>query len=104
MADVTQLEWIAGTLAVAAFAVAYGWWIRHGLTERLMRCPETGGVALVNVEPAPAAQGSSIALQVRKCDLWRVKRGCAQGCLARYSETSPGHRVALHALRPFEYR
>lgn len=100
MAHMTQFEWIVGSLAIAALAIAYLWLIRHVSKSRLMRCPDTGGIALVNAERVHG----TMEVRVRKCDLWRENRGCTQGCLARYPETSPRYQVTLNALRPFDYR
>ena len=67
---------------------------------RLMRCPETGAIALVN---AGAAHGKSAerGITVKSCNLWPERKDCAQGCLVRYPQTRPGYRVNVEALRPF---
>ena len=95
-----QVEWIAVALAVVAFAVVALMWLAS--RGRLMRCPETGSVAFVDVDPLQTANGETVRVGVRQCDLWPQKQGCAQECLARYSETAPGYQVELEALRPFE--
>jgi hypothetical protein len=102
MMDFPQMEWIAVALAVVAFALVALWLIRLASRDRLMRCPETRGVALVDVDPLQTANGETVRFGVRQCDLWPERQGCAQGCLVRYSETAPGYRVVLEALRPFE--
>lgn len=87
-------------IAYVAFALIAVRLIGLASRGRLLRCPETGGVAFVEVDPR-SAKGKSARTGVCECDLWPQKQGCAQGCLARYAETAPGHRVALRALRPF---
>lgn len=97
--NLADMQWLA--LAAAFFAVpaAALVLIERLSTGRLMRCPETGGVAFVDAVPGKAG-GATV--EVRQCDLWPRRRGCAKGCLARYPETAPGRRVDLKALRPFE--
>jgi hypothetical protein len=103
MLDFAQLVPFAVTLAVLAFMVAGLWMIQIASKGRLMRCPETGGVALVDVDPQQTQNGQVIQKAVVQCDLWPNKQGCAQGCLARYPETSPElGEVRLQALAPFE--
>ena len=102
MMDFPQVEWIAGALAVVAFPVVALWLIWLASRSWLMRCPETGGVAFVDVDPLQTANGETVRVVVRQCDLWPEKQGCAQGCLVRHLETAPGYRVGLEALRPFE--
>lgn len=72
-----------------------------GLTTKghLMRCPDTGSIAFVDVSLSGKGEGDVV---VRNCDMWPEKKDCAQGCLARYGETGAGIRVNLHSLRPFE--
>jgi hypothetical protein len=69
---------------------------------RLMRCPETGGIAYVQAEPV--AQGQWVTPIVRSCDLWPGRKDCARGCMARYAETDRGLFFNVNALRPFEHR
>lgn len=47
MVNFPQVEWIALALAVAAFAVVA--LIQLATRDRLMRCPETNGIAFVDV-------------------------------------------------------
>ena len=97
-----QMEWIAMALAIVVFVAVAFWLIWLASRGRLMRCPVTGGVAFVDVNPLQTANGESLRVGVRQCDLWPNRQGCAQGCLVRYSETAPRFRVELGALRPFE--
>ena len=97
-----QVEWIAMALAIAAFAVVAFWLLWVASRGRLMRCPETGGVAFVDVDRLQAASEGQAPVGVRQCDLWPKRRGCAQGCLVRYAEAAPRLRVELGALKPFE--
>lgn len=100
-----QVYQIAVALAVMGSVAVAVWlmWFTSGA--RFMRCPETGAIDLVDVNPAQAANGETLRLGVRQCDLWPKRQGCARGCLSRYSgysETAPWYRVRLEALRPFE--
>ena len=97
-----QMEWIAMALAIVAFAVAAFWLVRLAAKGRLMRCPVTGGVAFVDVNPARGANGEAVQVGVRQCDLWPKRQDCAQGCLVRHSEPASRFGVTLEALRPFE--
>lgn len=102
MMDFPEVGRIAVVLAVVAFPVVALWLIQLASKGWLLRCPETGGIALVDVDPLQTANGKTVRVGVRQCDLWPKRQGCAQGCLVRYSETAPGYRVGLKALRPFE--
>lgn len=93
--------WAAGIAAWVVF-VAYVIWIsRQVWKDRLVRCPETGAVALVGVDHVSAGDGSAPRLVVRRCGLWPSRAGCARGCLARYEE-SAGFAPGFNALRPFD--
>lgn len=95
--ELSQTQWAVATTFFAVWVlIALSLWIILTSRGRLMRCPETGGVAFVDVADGPHA-----AIGVRRCDLWPGKQGCARGCLARYSETPPRHPVRLEALRSF---
>ena len=101
MTDFPQVGWMAA-VAFVALPVAALWLIGLASRGRLLRCPETGGVAFVDVDPLATGNGRTPQVGVRQCDLWPRSQGCAQGCLARYSETAPGYRIRLEALRPFK--
>lgn len=96
-----QLQWMAAALAFVAFPVVALLLIVFAARGRLLRCPEAGSVALVEVEQG--AHGEPRGAGVRQCDLWPQRHACAQGCLRRFAETSPGYRVRLEALRHFEH-
>jgi hypothetical protein len=95
----TSLALLAAIAAVAYIVLQT---VRPGRNVRLMRCPETAGIAFVEAENAPYGQWT--APRVRHCDLWPARKDCARGCLARYAETAPGFLVNVNALRPFEHR
>jgi hypothetical protein len=81
--ELSQTEWVvAATFFAVWVLVALGLWIVLVLRGRLLRCPETGGAAFVDV-----ANGQPAAIHVRRCDLWPGKQACARGCLVRYPET-----------------
>jgi hypothetical protein len=92
------MGWISGlapllaALVFTACVIAGVWLVVLASRGRLMRCPDTGAIASVEV----ARTGS-----VRSCDLWPRDRHCGQGCLARRGELPAGRRIDLEALRPF---
>lgn len=90
---------IAGLVTAGAVMV---WLVDRFSRSRIMRCPETGSITVVRVVPVRAGEGKGPGVAVQWCDSWRERKSCTQGCLARYSETGPGLRVNLDALRPFE--
>lgn len=100
MSDWEMVVWAVGIAAWAAFVVYVIWISRQVWKDRLMRCPETGVIALVGVEYASPDDGSAPKLVVRRCGLWPSKPGCAHGCLERYEETVLGFPPNLKALRP----
>ena len=103
MLDITAVAQISAIAVVALAVVGFLHWMREGaLKERLMRCPETGGVAFVDARAIPRRDGKAPVLLVHSCGLWPDRKDCARGCLARFDETAPGYRVRLDALRPFE--
>jgi len=103
--DFPQVEQIAVALALMAFMVVALWLIWFTAKARVMRCPETDAVGLVDVDLVQTANGETVRLKVRQCDLWPERQGCARGCLARYSgysESAVWYRVGLEELRRFE--
>jgi hypothetical protein len=94
--------WIVVILGVLAFGGLVYWLNDMFSRARMMRCPETGSVTFVRVTPAAGGAGNASEVTVRQCDLWPKRKDCAQGCLARYQETTPGWRGNLNALRPIE--
>ena len=104
MMDFSTLGWIVGVVAALALVLYVFWMIARVWKDRLMRCPETGAITLVGIEPAARQDGQAPAVAVQRCGLWPEKRQCTQGCLARYRETSSGYKVKLSALRPFKPR
>lgn len=103
MLDITAVAQIAAIAVVALGVIGFLHWMLEGtLTKRLMRCPETGGIAFVDAQAIPRGEGKAPVLLVHSCELWPDRKDCARGCLARFDETTPGYRVSLDALRPFE--
>lgn len=99
------IETAGGILAIAGLVTAgvlMVWLIDRFSKSRMMRCPETGAITVVRVMPAADGEGKGPGVAVQWCDSWPERKGCTQGCLARYSETGPGLQVNLNALRPFE--
>ena len=95
-----SIETLGAVIAIAGLLIAGGFmvWINDRFSkDRMMRCPETGAITVVRV-----GEGEGKALAVQRCDAWPERKQCTRGCLARYSETGPGWRINLDALRPFE--
>lgn len=103
--EMTTVGWLAA-LAVLVVGAFYVYRLTGRLSkDRLMRCPETGAIALVGVERRSSPDGGGRDVEVEHCGLWPEKAGCAQNCLERYDETSPGVvPVNTDALRPFQQR
>ena len=76
--------------------------LRQVWTELLVRCPETGAVSVIRVRPAGRRDIKSAALEIQHCGLWPGEQDCRRGCLNRFLEASPGYRVNLKSLRPFD--
>jgi hypothetical protein len=93
------MQWLAtlAFIAVPLAALVLIWFASRG---RLVRCPETGGLGLVDVEPRRGSQAP--AYRIRRCDLWPGRKGCAQGCLARQAETCGRYGVDLKVLHPLQ--
>ena len=102
MSDFGVAGWAAGIAVWVAFIVYVIWISRQVWKDRLMRCPETGAIALVGVDHASPGDGSAPMLVVRRCGLWPSRAGCDRGCLARYEESLPGFSPRLSALRPID--
>ena len=103
MLDITSLAQIAAIVLLALAAVVFlNSIFESGPRKRLMRCPETGAVAFVGAEAISRGRDKAQSIVVHSCEFWPERKDCAQGCLARYDEISPGYRVKPDALRPFE--
>ena len=96
----TAMQWLAALalLSVPLAGLALVWFASRG---RLVRCPETGGIGFVDVALPAAGRRQEARPEIRRCDLWPQRKGCAQGCLARHPETAARYRVDLNALHPF---
>lgn len=70
--------------------------------ERLVRCPEQGAITFIEVKSAPPDKPTPSGVVVQHCGLWGDRKGCAQGCLARYGETRRGFHIDHHALRTYD--
>jgi hypothetical protein len=103
----TTLGITVGVLIWAALVI--GAYIKLGVYRhrRLMRCPEAGGIALVDLERANAAGGASRGLSqraVKNCQLWPERNDCSRGCLSRSGQTQESYGFDLASLRPFPTR
>jgi hypothetical protein len=103
MVEFGQIESIAGGLVLLVLVVAALWLIRAASRGRLLRCPETGGLAIVEVDARHTGHGESTLKSVGQCDLWPEKERCDQGCLAHHPETDRAFgQVDLQALKPIK--
>lgn len=78
---------VAAIVALASFYVLFPLVLhtyqrcRH---KRVLVCPETKGMAEVDVDARLAAFSSAFGrplLRVKDCSVWPERRGCAQACL-----------------------
>lgn len=99
MADIQQAVSVAAVVVILALAPAAAWLVQLVWKAHLMRCPETGGVALV--EMATFSLYRRTRLGVQRCDLWPEKKRCAQGCLALYAHTAAAQTISLEPLKRF---
>lgn len=54
--------------------------------KKVVKCPETGALAEVNVDAPRAAISSLFSkpfLRVKNCTLWPKRKGCREGCIKR---------------------
>ncbi len=79
------------TLAAMGVMIGWGFLIVLALSlleryrkRKLLKCPETGGVSLVDIEWDTAARSVP---EVKGCLLWPEKKGCSKGCLDHRAET-----------------
>ena len=104
MVNFAAVGWVIGVTVMGVLAWFVYTWIQWLSRDRLMRCPETGAVTLVGVEPVICGGQKTAALEVQRCGLWPDRINCDRACLARYGETAAGYRVNIDALRPYEQR
>jgi hypothetical protein len=95
--------WIAGLAAILTVLGFVAWSLWPLRNARLMRCPESGSIAYVEVQEVWLPGETSPTPRVTRCDLWPLRKPCDRGCLRRYHESVPGRRVNVDALRPFEH-
>lgn len=73
---------------------------RRFRSRRLLRCPETGGQAEVDIDARQAALTSAFGralLRVKMCSLWPQRKGCAQHCLRLPEAEAQGpQRPSVH--------
>ena len=95
--------WIIGLAVTGTVVLFLAWSLWPVRNARLMRCPESGAIAYVSLRERWLPGKVAPVPSVTRCDLWPLRKPCSRGCLARYHETMPGHRVNVEALRPFEH-
>ena len=100
--DNPVVVWSLVLIAVIVFGALFYWLNDMVSKARIMRCPETGSITFVRVARVEDGARHASGLRVVQCDLWPGKKDCAQGCLTRYHEATPGLHVNLDALRPFK--
>jgi hypothetical protein len=101
MINLTTMVWTAALVALGAGALFVFARLREARNLRLMRCPESGSLALVKTARVAGRGETAAAITVQSCDLWPERNCCARGCLERYDETAPGYPTRVDALRPF---
>ena len=104
--DFTALGWLVGAAMWVVLAVYVYRIARRAGKHRLVRCPETGSITLVDVALASRVAGKAAEAQVQRCALWPGKMNCARGCLARCAKTSASSSSMRKAVRAvvFSYR
>jgi hypothetical protein len=102
MTDLLTAEWIVAAALFAALALYTLRLIAQASGDRLVRCPRTGGIALVGVLEVASRGGRDRQPVVHRCSLWPENHGCGQGCLARCREAGGAYRINPAALGPFE--
>jgi hypothetical protein len=76
------LEWTVAITGLLATGSLVYWVIQLVPTGRLIRCPETGVTAFVEMGRASPGDGSEPKVTVRSCDLWPKYYECAGRCRA----------------------
>ncbi len=78
---------LAGIIALGVFYVTLPIvidYFRRYRHKRVLKCPETGELAEVDIRAGQAAFLSLLGephLRVKNCTLWPKKKGCGEGCL-----------------------
>ena len=63
----------------------FTYFFKHYRKKRVIRCPETGMLVEVDLDPYLAACSSPFGtplLRVKNCTLWPKKKDCDQACLS----------------------
>lgn len=104
----TMTSLLAATAPIIWLVLAISAYIKLGRyrTRRLLRCPESGGVAIVDIVEEERASGNRTLgrprLRVQGCRLWPERGSCGRGCLIRSSQTWGSYGFDLASLRPLE--
>jgi len=88
------IVWIIASWAAFATLARYR-------RRRLLRCPESGAVAIADIEEKRAPGRDGARLSVTNCQLWPERADCGRGCLVRSAQARGIHGFDLAALRPF---
>jgi hypothetical protein len=87
---------VLGLLALYfGLRVARGYRLYRG--SRLLRCPETQRLALVEMPAGVMALEASLGdprLRVRNCSRWPMCRECGENCLRQIESPAPGMRLS----------
>ena len=91
--DISTTAWVIGAIVWFALLAYILWILGPVWKDRLVRCPETGGVTLVGLQRVITPQGQNI--RVVRCALWPGKRECSRACAASCTELSHGPRAGV---------
>jgi len=99
---VSGLVLVGSILALGALYVLLPWALhvyRHYRWRYALRCPETGKLTSVQIDPGRAARSALFgdpALEVTDCARWPEKKDCDQDCMEEVADKG----WALRAHRP----
>jgi hypothetical protein len=73
--------------------------------KRLLTCPDSGTIALVDIQEVPPADKRAAGvffLKVKNCQLWPERRECKRECLPRCTETWGSYAFNVASVAPYE--
>lgn len=75
------LEWAVGITTLLVMGALIRWIVELVPRGRLIRCPQTGTMAFVEIGRASRADGREPKVIVEACDLWPEQYRCKGRCL-----------------------